>query len=141
MSDDREESAAADERPVILVVEDEVLIRMATADFLRDEGYDVLEGANGEEALIVIGTDQPIHLLLSDIRMPGAIDGVRLAALARILRPRLPIVLMSSHPAQGADEHADYFLAKPFPESRLLGLVKKLIGPQWKTQTGSKNAS
>jgi DNA-binding NtrC family response regulator len=143
MSDVRESSSTSSAQLLaILVVDDQVLIRMAVSDLLRDEGFKVFEAASGKEGLIVLEGNEPVHLLISDIRMPGDIDGVQLSALAKTSQPGLPVILMSSHPTPGADQHADYFLAKPFPYSRLLAVVKECIGPSWKnTPVNRRNAS
>lgn len=140
MRDNRLISEALQRRePVILVVEDEPLIRMATAELLRDAGYEVREAANGEEAMRLVEALWPIHLVVSDIRMPG-IDGVTLAALVHQQHPLLPVILVSSHLQPGVSEQAAGFLAKPFRDPELLGLVKELLESQW-TRTSSQIAS
>ena len=67
----------------ILIVEDEVLIRMMTSDALRSRGMTVIEAATAEEALVVLQSDHAVDLLLSDVRLPGTMNGAALAAWAR----------------------------------------------------------
>jgi PleD family two-component response regulator len=64
----------------ILVAEDEVLVRMVIADNLRSAGYTVVEASNAHEALELLRNSVDVRLILSDVRMPGTIDGVALAA-------------------------------------------------------------
>jgi CheY-like chemotaxis protein len=67
----------------ILVVEDEVLIRLAVCDFLRECGYRVLEAGTGEEAQAIFGSDEPIEVLFSDIDLGSGINGFMLATWVR----------------------------------------------------------
>ena len=64
---------------VILLVEDEVLVRMVAADVLEDAGFTVLESTNAEEALRLLETRPDVQVLFTDVNMPGALDGLGLA--------------------------------------------------------------
>ena len=64
---------------VILLVEDEVLVRMVAADVLEDAGFTVLESTNAEEALRLLETRSDVQVLFTDVNMPGALDGLGLA--------------------------------------------------------------
>src|SRR6476661_2808230 len=77
--------------PVILLVEDDVLVRFTTADILREAGFDVLEAVDSSEALALLTTGHPLDLVLTDIRMPGHMDGVQLASVIKNTRPNLPV--------------------------------------------------
>ena len=81
--------------PSVLVVEDEVLIRMAVADYLRDCGYRVVETSNGDEAVAVLKADPHIDVVFSDVTMPGEIDGFALAQWVRRERPGVRVILTS----------------------------------------------
>jgi PleD family two-component response regulator len=63
----------------VLVVEDEMMVRMPIAEYLRDCGYSVVEAANASEAIAAVDAEGPFSLVFSDIRMPGKMDGVGLA--------------------------------------------------------------
>ena len=63
---------------VILLVEDEVLVRMVAADVLEDAGFTVLESTNAEEALRLLETRPDVQVLFTDVNMPGALDGLGL---------------------------------------------------------------
>lgn len=128
-------------KPVILVVEDDVLVRFMTAEMLRDEGLAVVEAANASEALAVIGTGQAIDLVVTDVRMPGENDGIGLTEVLKAQQPQLPVVLVSTHLSPDVDHLADSFLAKPFRASELLELVARLIGPTWQNRLEIPRAS
>jgi CheY-like chemotaxis protein len=127
-------------KPVILLVEDDVLVRFTTADILREAGYDVLEAVDSAEALALITTGHPLDLVISDVRMPGRMNGVQLASVVKATRPNLPVALLSSH--LDAPEHdADEFIAKPYDPDQLVEVVKRLIGAEWRSNLASPNAS
>lgn len=126
---------------VILVVEDEVLIRMELADLLREFGYDVLEAANGEEGMTILMSDKTIDLIITDVRMPGSIDGMELTALAKRHCPSLPVIVSSGHLLPEASDPADMFLQKPFLEQSVLTAVESLIGPACWKSVQDRNAS
>src|ERR1700675_4204901 len=89
---------SSEQRPrggTILVVEDEVLVRMALAETLRDEGYSVLEAANADEALGVLASATPLDVVLTDVNMPGSLDGVALGRYARMTKPALKVIVVS----------------------------------------------
>jgi two-component system, response regulator PdtaR len=93
----------------VLVVEDEVLVRMVIADQLRGAGYKVIEAANAHEAAHVLRST-PVELVISDIRMPGSMDGVGLARLIRAEYPSTKIVLTSGHLSEaGWAQHDGFF--------------------------------
>lgn len=127
-------------KPVILLVEDDVLVRFTTADILREEGFDVLEAVDSSEALALLTTGHPLDLVITDIRMPGRMDGVQLASVIKATRPNLPIALLSSH-LERTDHDADAFVAKPYDVGQLVEVVKRLIGAEWRSNLASPNAS
>lgn len=80
---------------VILIVEDEALIRMVIADHLRDLGYEVAESRSADEAVALMETGRPVDLVFSDVNLPGAINGIDLARWLRSHRPAMPVLLTS----------------------------------------------
>ena len=81
-------SDVKDRTPTVLVVEDEFLIRAMLSDYLQECGFKVLEGSTADEAVAIIeNVDVPIDLVLTDIRMPGSMDGFGLARWVRANRP------------------------------------------------------
>jgi len=125
----------------ILLVEDEIFIRLASADWLRDAGYAVIEAANPQEALDILASGQPLAMLATDITMPGPMDGLDLAAHVRGTRHALPVLLLSAHVPENPADHADAALSKPFSPSELVSTVERLIGEPWQTRTGGSGTS
>ena len=81
--------------PAVLVVEDDPLIRWTGADTLADAGFDVIEAQNADEALVILQARPDILVLFTDVDMPGTLDGLELAAIARRRWPRLHILIAS----------------------------------------------
>ena len=101
---------------VILVVDDEVLIRMAISEYLRECGYLVFEAADGEEAVTVLqATDKPIDLVFSDCQMPR-MDGFSLARWIREHRPDVRVILTSGNPTVFAEKATDLCQLGPVEE-------------------------
>ena len=109
----------ADDRtsqPLILVVEDEGLIRKFVVEALRETGRCVLEASSGAEAIEIISAGSPVDLIFTDVRMPGSVDGFALLAFATGATPWVPVILTSGHfdPARALDAGAAAFLQKPY---------------------------
>ena len=82
---------------VVLVVEDDPLVRMLAADHLRDYGFIVVPAEHAAEALEILASDTPIHFVFTDVAMPGALDGLGLADWLRANRPQLPFAVASGN--------------------------------------------
>jgi CheY-like chemotaxis protein len=119
-------NAFATQQMRLLVVEDEIFIRMFVCDVLRDAGYDVVEAVSGDEALDILKSGLPIDLVLSDVRMPGATDGLALLAFVRKNLANLPVILTSGHlsPDIAMADGAAQFLAKPFKIEDALKVIE-----------------
>jgi two-component system, response regulator PdtaR len=109
----------------VLVVEDEVLIRVLIAEDLRAEGLSVIEAATADQALSYFQAGLQVDLVLSDIELPGALNGVDLIRRLRAQAPSLPTVLTSGH-SPGVHE-ADAFLPKPYDVRQAVALVATLL--------------
>ena len=128
--------------PSILIVEDEIQIRMSISDYLQECGFRVLEASNAAEAVELLDQSPVrIDLVFSDVRMPGEMDGMALSFAIKHARPNLPVVLVSSHLPDDRPHAADGFLAKPYHTADFLDLVAKMIGPEWQNTRSSRNAS
>jgi two-component system, response regulator PdtaR len=115
-------------RIVVLIVEDEILIRMLLADALRQADCDVIEAANAEEALAVLHTSRQPDVLVTDVRMPGSVDGFELAAYVRRTKPGLKVIITSGHAGpNGAIGLADVFLPKPYELGAIVGSIRSLM--------------
>jgi DNA-binding NtrC family response regulator len=111
----------------VLVVEDEILVRMPTAEYLRDSGYRVIEASNAADAQAVFEAGEPIEIVFTDINMPGAMNGVALAEWVLKEHPDVWVILTSAvPPAQGLNGMS--FLPKPYAFETLLAQLKRLLG-------------
>jgi CheY-like chemotaxis protein len=121
-----------DRAQTILIVEDETLIRMATAEHLRDAGYIVVEAATGEEAQAVLEAGVPVSLIFSDVNMPGAVDGLALAEWAGAQRNPPMVMLTSGVPvlltqARTRCPNVCAFLVKPYLLEDVERSVRELL--------------
>jgi len=113
----------------ILVVEDEVLIRLDLAQQLRSAGFTVLEASTAHEAIMILQATDGVPLVVTDVRMPGEIDGLGLASWIRLERPGTKVIVLSGHiPALRLATLADAALAKPVKPGQLVREVKRLLG-------------
>ena len=102
--------------PLILVVEDETLIRWNAVEMIFDAGWEALEAANAQEALERLSDNPSISLLFTDVNMPGSLNGVELAQLVHRSHPHMQIVITSGRGAVQDAEIPDdgTFLPKPY---------------------------
>jgi CheY-like chemotaxis protein len=107
---------------VVLVVDDEPLLRMVAADYLTDAGFEVVEAGSADEAMRVLEERQDISVLFSDIQMPGTMDGVSLATLVASKWPCIKVLLTSGNisPSARSLPPKVLFLAKPYRVHRLI---------------------
>jgi len=117
-------------RPVVLVVEDETLLRWHAVAMIEDAGFDVIEAGNAAEAISVLEARTDIRVIFTDIQMPGSIDGLRLAHLVRNRWPPIKIIATS-----GRLRLRDYelpeggrFLPKPYSVGEITGTLRELLG-------------
>lgn len=115
--------------PVVLVAEDEELIRLGTADHLSREGYEVIEAATAAHALAIIQARPEVQVLFTDVDMPGEYDGMELAERVHQRWPEV-LPLVTSGSASLADEDVPddgMFLPKPYAGEKLSGALKELF--------------
>ena len=115
-------------RPVILVVEDDFLLRMNAADIIRDAGFDVLEASNADEAIIILESRNDISVVFTDVQMPGSMDGLKLARAVRGRWPPIQIVTTSGQCVVQATDlpEGGRFLPKPYNAMQVSGLLREL---------------
>ena len=117
--------------PVVLVVEDDVLVRTVVAAYLRECGFDVVEAGSADEAIRVLQADIGVDIVFSDVNMPGSMDGFGLAQWLRRERPGLKVILTSGA-ARTAKEAGDLcehgpMLAKPYDHAELERHIRTLL--------------
>ncbi|TPM96676.1 response regulator [Mesorhizobium sp. B2-1-3A] len=114
---------------IILLVEDEVWIRIDLADQLREAGYTVYEAATGDAAIELLQSPFKIDLVVTDVRMPGRTDGIALAAYIREKRPGIKVVVMSGdyRPPPEEKQLFDAFQPKPFLPEVMAKTIQNLM--------------
>jgi CheY-like chemotaxis protein len=118
-----------DTAAVVLVVEDETLVRLLANDILTDAGYRVLEARDGQEALTILQVHADVRALVTDITMPN-LDGLSLANIVRERWPHIGIILTSGAMPDGKKlELPDdaHFVPKPYLPEKLVGHVEAAI--------------
>jgi CheY-like chemotaxis protein len=114
-------------KPTVLVVEDESLLIDVISDELEEAGYRVLAATTGEQAMTFLQSPEPIDLLFTDIRLPGTLDGWKLAEAARHLRPELPVIYASGYTVdQPREVPGSLFLTKPYRPSAVIRAISGL---------------
>src|SRR5712671_4931218 len=95
-------------KPTVLVVEDEMLLRMRAVEIVEDAGFTPLEAVNADDALVLLEAHSDIELLFTDIQMPGSMNGLKLAHAVHERWPSIKIILVSGQvtPTEG-DRPAD----------------------------------
>lgn len=113
-------------QPLILVVEDEAILRLSAISILEDGGFDTLDAASADEAIVQLETHPLVLIVFTDINMPGSMDGLRLALVIRSRWPPVDLVLTSGQvlvagqdiPARG------HFLPKPYSAEQLVHTMR-----------------
>jgi two-component system, response regulator PdtaR len=116
-------------KPLILVVEDDALLRMVAADTLEENGFGVVEAANADAALKVLETRADVRLLFTDIQMPGSCDGMDLARQVHARWPNILLVITSGQikPTEAEIPDHGHFIGKPYRAKELLGEVNDML--------------
>jgi CheY-like chemotaxis protein len=116
--------------PVVLVVEDEPIIRMMAVDLLEDAGYEVLEACDAHAAVAVLERRDDVVVVFTDIDMPGRLDGMGLAAAIRDRWPPIEIIVTSGkrRPPAAAMPDRGVFLPKPYRPEEIAGLMRRMAG-------------
>jgi two-component system, response regulator PdtaR len=115
---------------VILIVEDEFLIREDAAETVWKAGFEVIKAANADEAIAILEARADIHVVFTDIQMPGSMDGIKLARFVRNRWPPIKILATSGFVRVGPDDlpPGSVFLAKPYSAPEVVATLRKLTG-------------
>ena len=117
-------------RPVVLIVEDEFLLRMNAVDMIAAAGFEAVEAANADEAIEILENRLDITVVFTDIQMPGSMDGLKLARAIRGRWPPIKIVATSGRVSVTQKDLPDggRFLPKPYSPHQITGMLRELIG-------------
>ena len=116
--------------PVVLLVEDEPLVRMAAADDLQDAGFHVLEAANADVALAVLEScSDDVQVLFTDIDMPGSMNGLDLAENVQQRWPHISLLISSAYHRPGPETLPDdgRFVPKPYCSDDVVQQIRELV--------------
>jgi CheY-like chemotaxis protein len=115
-------------RPVVLIVEDELLLRMNAVDIIETAGFEVVEAANADEAIEILEARRDIGVVFTDIQMPGSMDGLKLVRAVRGRWPPIKIVATSGHigVAQTDLPEGGRFVPKPFSPGQVMDVLREL---------------
>lgn len=115
----------------VLIVEDEPLIRLGLATAVEEAGYEVVEAGNATEAIRRLEADPQIRLLLTDVDMPGGMDGIALAHHVRDRWPPVRLIVISGKVGvrPGQLPSGARFVSKPYQEPALLAMVAAMTAP------------
>jgi two-component sensor histidine kinase/DNA-binding response OmpR family regulator len=116
--------------PTVLIVEDEMLLRMRAVDIVEDAGYTPVEATNADDALAILESRSDIELLFTDIQMPGSIDGLKLAYAVHERWPLIKIILVSGQlKLTDQDKPIDSrFFGKPLDVKQMIAEMQDMIG-------------
>jgi two-component system, response regulator PdtaR len=123
---------AAGKRPVVLIVEDEILLLMDAIDHLEAGGFEVVAAKNADEAITILEQRNDIVLIFTDIDMPGSMDGLKLAHFVKDRWPPIKIIATSGHAKITANDLPEgvRFLPKPYKATEVADTIYQLIQPR-----------
>jgi DNA-binding response OmpR family regulator len=114
----------------ILVVEDEFLIRLTLVEALSDAGFAVTEASTGDKALALAKSVDGLALLVTDIQLPGTLDGLALAERLRQMHSALPVIFVTGRPdaaRRPSLDRRELYIAKPYLPSEVCAAARRLI--------------
>src|SRR5882757_4049728 len=114
----------------VLVVEDEMVLRMRAVDIIEDAGFTAVEAVSADEALSILESRSDISLLFSDIQMPGSMDGLKLAYAVHDRWPSIKIILVSGQvKLADAEKPANSrFFGKPLEVKQMIAELQEMVG-------------
>ena len=117
-------------KDLVLVVEDEALVRMSSADVIRDLGFEVIEAVDADHAISLLESVPGVMVVFTDIQMPGSMDGLLLAAVVRDRWPPIALLITSGkmRPASSDMPTGARFISKPYSPLELKGQLQSLTG-------------
>jgi DNA-binding NtrC family response regulator len=112
----------------VLLVEDDVLIRILLADELRAHGFNVVEAQTADEALDLLKRQVPVRVVVADVQLPGSMNGLALAQLVRESHPKVKVVIASGNVSSApGNDIANAFFAKPYAPDEIVNCVEGLL--------------
>ena len=114
----------------VLVVEDEMMLRMRAVDIVEDAGFTPIEAVNADDAFTILESRSDIDLLFTDIQMPGTMDGLKLAHAVQARWPSIKIMLVSGQvtPTETEKPVNSRFYGKPLEAKEMIAELQSMIG-------------
>ena len=118
------------EVPKVLIVEDEMMLRMRAVDIVEDAGFSPVQAVNADEALSILESRADISLLFTDIQMPGSMDGLKLAHAVHDRWPAIKIILVSGqvNPSDAERPAESRFFGKPLSDAQMIAELQAMVG-------------
>jgi CheY-like chemotaxis protein len=118
-------------RPVVLIVEDEILLRLHAREVIEDGGFDVVEAKNADDAISILEQRNDVVLIFTDINMPGSMDGLKLTHFVKDRWPPIKIIATSGHARITADDlpEGSHFVPKPYQPTEIADAIHQLVRP------------
>jgi len=116
--------------PKVLIVEDEMMLRMRAADIVEDAGFSPVQAVNADQALSILESRSDISLLFTDIQMPGSMDGLKLAHAVHDRWPAIKIILVSGQvgPSDAERPTGSRFFGKPLSDNQMTAELQAMVG-------------
>ncbi len=114
---------------IILVVEDEPLLRLAAVDLVEAAGYEAVAAADATEAVAILESRNDIRVVFTDVDMPRGVDGMRLAAIIRDRWPPIKVIVVSGHIQDPGNRipAETVFFAKPYREEQIVETIRQML--------------
>jgi DNA-binding NtrC family response regulator len=115
---------------VVLIVEDEMMLRMRAVDMVEDAGYTPIEASDADEAVAILEARSDIALMCTDIQMPGSMDGMGLAHAVHVRWPSIKIIVVSGqlNPPSSDLPPCSRFFGKPLEAGKMIAEMHGMIG-------------
>lgn len=116
-------------RPIVLVVEDEPLLRFHAVDLIEAAGFDTVEAVSADQAIEILMARMDIRIVFTDIDMPGSMNGLKLAAAVRNRWPPIEIIITSGYATLRPEDIPErgLFFTKPYNDNELIGALRKFV--------------
>jgi CheY-like chemotaxis protein len=116
-------------RPIVLIVEDEPLLRLNAVDIVESSGFEAIEAQDADEACAILEKRCDIHIVFTDITLPGSMDGLKLAAMVRSRWPPVELIIVSGlvRPEAGAIPDRGVFFSKPYSAEKITQALRSFI--------------
>ena len=117
-------------KSVVLIVEDEPMVRLFAVEMVQEAGFEVIEAANADDAIRILETHSDIRVVFTDVHMPGSMDGLKLAHAVRNRWPPIKIIVTSGQRMATENELPDggRFFAKPYSPVEIRGALREWAG-------------